>query len=205
MNKKVIVIAAAFVLLGAGCAKKVEVKQQTTTEAGQQGESSFKDFLASGKSQKCEVSFKSADTTSSGTMYVASGKMRGDFSATVQEKSVQSHMIVKDQTVYSWVEGLGMSAGFKTSLNTSDANKAQSRSVDVNQKVSYTCQSWTEDDSMFTLPQGVNFNETSAITPNGAAGNSSGQASGSMKAQQCAACNNAGASKAQCLAALGCQ
>src|SRR6266404_1244169 len=193
MSKKILFVAAAVMLLAAGCGKQAAMKQDASTgDNGQamKGESSFKDFLASGKSQKCDVSFKSADVSSSGTMYVASGKMRGDFTAQVSGKTVQSHMIVKDQTVYSWVEGLGVNAAFKTALNTSSSNTSQSRSVDVNQKVSYTCQSWTEDDSMFALPAGVTLQSTAAMTPNGAAGNSSMQGSSDMKAQECTACNN---------------
>lgn len=208
-NKKLLFVAAAALLLAAGCGKQASNNPPGAQTGNQQtmmkGEGSFKDFLAGGKSQKCEASFKSGDTTSSGTMYVASGKMRGDFSAQVQGKTMQSHMIVKDQTVYSWTEGLGLNAAFKTALNTSNTNSSQSRSVDVNQKVSYACQSWTEDDSQFALPIGMTFSDTAAMMPGGAAGNPGSSQGSDAKNQQCLACNSAGSAKTQCLAALGCK
>jgi len=207
MYKKIILVAAV-ILLAASCnkgGKSAGNDQSKDNQSAAQGQSSFKDLIAMGKPQKCSAWFTAKDVTSTGTIYLASQQMRGDFTAQVQGKTMQTHMIVKNQTVYTWVEGMGTTIGFQTSLHTSSStsNTTQSRSVDVNQKVSYNCEAWTEDDSVFALPAGVTFTSTAAITPNGAAGKSESSAT-SSKSSQCSTCDNAGAGKAQCLAVLHC-
>lgn len=211
MNKKMLVVAG-MVLLAAGCSKAQPSAQtpttQTTTQAtaSTQGSASFKDMLAMGKSQKCDAQFTSGQTTSEGTIYLANGQMRGDFTAQDNGKTIQSHMIVKDQTVYSWMEGMGMNMAFKSALSAnsqSSNNQQSSMSTDVNQKVNYNCQSWTEDDSMFALPTGITFSDSSSMMAPPAAASASIGASAS--ASECAACNSVpAAAKAQCLAALKC-
>ncbi len=215
MTKKIIILSLSILMLAAACkkgSKPVDNSENNSakkgTEQNARGQGSFKDLMASGKPQKCETSYVSGNITSTGTTYVAGDKMRGDFSSEVEGKTTESHMIIRDQTVYTWIEVMGTTMAFKTSLNTSNASTTQTRSVDINQRVDYNCEDWTVDESMFVLPTGVTFQETSAITPNGAAGNSSGQGPGTSspgsKAAACAACDNAGEGKAQCLVALQC-
>ena len=212
MQKKYL-LTVAIALLAAACSK-VPATQSTAPAAQNtpaqtvQGQGSFKDLLAMGKTLKCESGFTSQGNTSTGTMYVAGGKMRGDFSSQVEGKTMQMHMVVKDQTSYSWVEGLGQTMGFKSSITQSAPaqGSAPSKSVNIDQQVSYNCQPWSEDDSMFNLPSGVTFSDASqmaapahpiTITPP--------TGGGSQNSAACAACNNAGSQKAQCLAALGCK
>src|SRR5690348_5372006 len=113
MKNKLLFLSVALLLLAAACNKggnkgsagQESNSNQTKNQTAKQGQGSFKELMASGQPQKCDSSFSSQGNTSTGTIYVAAGQMRGDFSTEVQGKTMQSHMIVKDQTVYNWVEG----------------------------------------------------------------------------------------------------
>jgi hypothetical protein len=210
--KKILFVSASLVLLAAGCGKSATTSQQEVKDSTQvqvtaatSGQGSFKDLLALGKSLKCDSSFTSNGNTSTGTTYIAGGNMRGDFSSQIEGRTMQTHMIIKDQTSYTWVEGSGTAMGFKMALNSSSTPNSISktpRSADINQQINYNCQSWSEDSAQFDLPAGVTFQDQSQmmVSPKLPVG---GQATGNASA--CAACNSAGSGKAQCLAALGCK
>src|SRR6185369_6722066 len=129
MKNKILFAAMAILLLAAACNKggnktpdKPEA-QKSDAEKSAKAHGSFKDLIAMGKPQKCDATFDTKGNASSGIIYTAGGKMRGDFSSQVDGKTMQMHMIVKDQTSYNWVEGMGTTMGFKTSLNTSNSAK----------------------------------------------------------------------------------
>jgi len=175
---------------------------------------SLKDLMMSSSSQKCDVSFTNGNTQSQGTIYVGNGKFRGDFSATVNGTTTMSHMISDQQTSYMWVEG--MATGYKMAAvansTTTAPSQANSQAVDPNANYDYHCSNWPVDNSQFTPPTNINFTDMSAMMQTGAgAGASSGSgasaganSSATMHAQECAACGQAGANKAQCMAALKC-
>jgi hypothetical protein len=218
MKIKILLVVTGVVLLAAGCGKssapaavnsQVPAPVANNADAGTKGQGSFKDLLALGKSLKCDTSFTSQGNTSTGTMYISGGQMRGDFSSQVSGKVMQMHMVLKDQTSYSWVEGAGQTMGFKSAMapnGTDQNNTAKTNTVDANQQVTYNCQNWSNDSTEFDLPAGVTFSETSTLlTPKAPVAIPPIAPGGSVKSQQCAACNSAPASaKAQCLAALGC-
>lgn len=150
---------------------------------------SFKDLLALGLSQKCSFD--------GGTVYVANGKSRGDFSP-------NSHMIVDGTTSYIWTDG--EKTGFKTTFDLNAQTSANmptpagtsiSRSFDYDKEANYNCETWISDNSVFELPKEVTFQDFSALipTPNSGSGSSS----------QCSYCDSlTGDNKTQCLAALNC-
>lgn len=213
MNKRLLLFAAGIILLAAACGKsanqvgsndKNSAPVSNSETAGAKGQGSFKDLIAMGRPLKCESNFTSEGNTSTGTMYVAGGKMRGDFSSQIAGKETQMHMLVKDQTSYTWIEGAGATMGFKMAITQN--NPAQSgktaKSVNVDQQVSYNCQSWAEDDNQFVVPSGITFQDQSQMMQNLAPKSPAGSGQNSAA---CAACDQAGSGKAQCLAALGCK
>lgn len=203
---KKILIVAAVMLLAAGCGKKVsnENKPQTPEQTQKvSGQESFK-VLALGKPQKCAVSFnQDSNTETTGSTYVGNGKMRGDYTSVVAGKTIVSHMIMVDQNIYSWMDG--QTTGFKMKAgqeNTSSTTQGQTgKALDIEQKVNYSCENWSEDLSQFTPPASITFSDFSdmipkSIKPTGAAGQTAA----------CSACDQAPAeAKAQCKAALGCK
>jgi hypothetical protein len=173
--------------------------------------SSLKALLAATQPQRCTFRDTSTVGVSEGTVFVAGGRMRGDFATVSNGQTVQAHLVVAGETSYTWVDG--QSTGVKFSLNAAGDGSSQPASgVDVDKPVDYRCEPWAVDQTVFSLPSGVEFNDVSALLPP-AAGAASAAASGgvetggapNLKAAQCAACDSAPEeARAQCRAALGC-
>lgn len=201
--KKILIVSAAVLLLAAGCGKKPAQPSQKVSQKSS-GQQTFKE-LASGKPQKCEVKFSQDNAQSQGTVYVGEGKMRSDSTATMDGKTVVSHIILDGNVIYTWVDGQG--TGFKMPATLSEAEKSQAgqkRPVDLEQKVSYTCEDWSVDNSLFTPPSNVIFTDFSNLVPKMPAPGANVGAS--QHAAACSACEQAPeASRAQCKAALGCK
>jgi len=164
---------------------------------------SLKELMMGGP-QKCTVAYGDASNQSQGTVLVAGGKMRGDFTATVQGKAQGSHMLNDGSNVYVWMDG--QATGYKMSATATQSTQAQQQtnqqSIDQNAKYNYNCSSWSPSSSDFGLPAGVSFTDVNAMMGQTQASSS---ASTNMKTQQCAACNSlSGSQKAQCLSALAC-
>jgi len=172
---------------------------------------SLKDLLAKGVAQKCTFSNAQGDTQMQGTVYVSNGAMRGDFSTVASGQTIQSHMIVKNQSAYVWsnlmAQGIKMSVANMTGQNTGSSGAKSN--VDINQQFNYSCTGWSADQNQFALPANVTFSEFNAAgITGGATGGSDGSgASGNGNSAQCAACGYISdpAQKAQCKAALGCK
>ena len=212
MNKKiiwivvavVIVALAAFFLLkgnssqntnnvAAGAANASPQANANVSAATEQ--TSLKALLASGKSQKCTFQETDAGVTSQGTVYVGSGKMRGDFSANVQGKTQLSHMVVDNQTSYVWMDGI--KTGFKMKTDASaqaNANaNTQAQSVDPNKNMSFHCDNSSADDSMFKLPSDVEFSDMTSLTTPGAGANAQAEAACAVLSEP---------ARTQCMAAI---
>jgi len=123
--------------------------------------------------------------------------VRGDFSAHVGGNAIVGHMIMADNTSYVWMDG--MSQGFKNSFEASAqaTSSAQSQGVGPDERVSYSCEPWAADQSLFALPQNITF------TAIGAAQVQSGAGAVGVSCSQCDLIPDATA-KQQCRAALQC-
>jgi hypothetical protein len=209
--KKIVFAGAAVLLLAAGCGKSASVQSNANTSTPPPGQTSLKTLMAAGRPQKCLVTYSMNGNATQGTIYLANGKMRGDFTSQVNGSPQTSHMINDGTTVYTWVEGMvmGMKMSEDASKSTSTPASSHSAAVDPDANEQYSCSAWSEDRAEFTAPVSINFSDMMqtnpalhpVVTPPAGA---SASASASMKAQECLACNNAGPNKAQCLAALSC-
>lgn len=164
---------------------------------------SLEGLLQRGGSQKCTFSNTAGDVTSSGTVYIGGGMLRGDFTTTgaSAEQNNSGHFIVKDNTTYVWIEGL--TQGFKSSFSGSVGNP--NSQIDPSAPGNYNCTGWSVDSSVFGLPTGVSFTDVGAPPVQGSAPGSAGaQMTGS--AAQCGQCDQIpdANGKAQCRAALHC-
>ncbi len=170
------------------------------TNSGESSTSNLKDLLTKGLAQTCTYSAEGG----SGKVYVAGGKVRGDFDTAAEGKTLKSHMIVKDNTSYIWTDD--QKTGFKMSFdpNSIDTSATADTSVtgqtaNLNANYNYKCSTWLEDSSQFNLPSGVTF--SSFEVPSAPSGGSSGSAPSSS----CSYCNAlSGDDKVQCLKALNC-
>ncbi len=218
MNKKVIIAAVAIlILLGIGgwymmsrksAPSATSTSPQNALVPSESAPSSIKDLLTKGIAQSCTYSTDGG----SGKVYVAGGKIRGDFDTTTEGKVMKSHMIIKDNTSYIWTED--QKTGFKMTFDPTTvagntgtgAPTSTQGGIDPAADYNYKCGVWIEDSSQFDLPKGVTFTAftTPSITGTAAPGQPKA-ATGSGSSQQCAYCNAlSGDDKTQCLKALNC-
>jgi hypothetical protein len=180
-----VIIVIAAVAIGGGAytysKKSMKVKDNTNVNAeananvkaqenanensaiGVKASGTLKDLFALKTAQVCTVSLTGGQYSGgNGTVYVASGKMRSDFNATVDGKTYNTHIIVKDNVSYTWIDG--MEAGFKMAVNnTAKPQGSSSQAPDMDQKVNYDCKAWTEEGAKFIAPASIKFNDLSTI------------------------------------------
>ena len=184
------------------------------------GKKSLFDFFSMGGSQKCTFT---NTTNGGGTIYVSSGKMRGDFQETNNStgKTAQTHMINDGTYVYIWTDG--QTNGYKMSDAVMKQEESQptqapstgsqpqpSQGMDMHQQMNTSCGGWTADASMFTVPTNVTFTDYSSMMQGASTGATTmhtGAAPMQGTSAECAECNQApaGAARNQCLAALHCK
>ncbi len=173
MNKGLIGLVVAVVVIGGGyyywqnaktngfdASKPYAISGEvggtaSSTVASNVKEMSLKDLLASTKPQRCTLKVGTLGAGVDGVVYVSSGKIRGDFSSDSAVGKVGTHMIVRDGSTYSWVDGF--KAGLKAPVEVSPRT-AGGGGVDVNSKFNYDCGGWKVDNSVFTVPKEINFN-----------------------------------------------
>lgn len=203
MNKKVItVIVIILVLLLGGYFFMAKGKNggsgtgpQTSTAA-----SSLKDLISKGIAQSCTFSSEG----NKGKVYVAGGKMRGDFESVTDGKTVTNHMIVDNNTSYIWMDG--EKTGFKMSFDPSttktegSTTSPASGAFDAGADMNYKCGAWITDGSMFTPPASVTF--TSFAVPS-AVPATTGSGSSASQCSYCTALT--GDDKVQCMSAFNCK
>ncbi len=216
-NKTLIIVIGVVVIIGAIIgfmmmgkpSGEISNKNQVTPQAGNQ-KMSMKSLLASGKPQTCTFSNPGTEVggNSSGTMQIANGKMRGDFTTTVASKTTQSHMLMIDNVNYVW--GDEMPFGIK--MNLSDFEKPENQknqAVDLNQEIDYSCNPGTNDPNAFNLPAGVEFKDMNAMMKGMMPATAPGTtpSAGNMNTAQCGMCDSApdAESRTQCRIALGCK
>ncbi len=242
MKKPALIAIVAVVIIGIGL-YFYQQKQQgnapattsDTSVAGQTqnggGMQSLRGLLALGTSQSCTFSNTANGSKSEGTVYVAGGKMRGDFTSSVDAtgKTMMSHMITDGKEMRFWQEGETM--GFMMTIPdkgaTSSAPSAASADTpQFDNQGSYACNPWVADESKFTAPTTVTFHSMTDMmkmrtplgsdTDMGPSMEMSGKAAGSggttltdaqqraLSCQACAAVKDPKA-QAQCKAAFQCQ
>ncbi len=206
MNQKIILVIGLLILIGGGIfflTKKSSSPVSTTgSQTGNAIEGTLKSLLTGGKSVKCTFTNQVEGATSEGTVYVAGEKMRGDFKTTAEGASTNSHMIVDSQFSYIWTDESNQ--GFKFPVEseaspTTEGTTTPNQGFDLNEKVNYSCQDWSADNSLFTLPSNVTF---STFTIPGA----SGSPESNQPSDPCAACANLPAEAQQaCKTQLNCE
>src|SRR3989344_7159247 len=75
-------------------------------DQGSNEQRSLVELLAAGTAQKCTFDHSVDGSTNEGRIYIGNGKMRGDFSSTVNGQTMMAHMISDGQEVNTWVDGM---------------------------------------------------------------------------------------------------
>lgn len=134
--------------------------QQASVVTSQNGESpvTLKDLLARGGTQICTFNNTVNGANTSGTVYIQSGKLRGDFNTDTNGQKVAGHIIVADNTSYFWTDLIPQ--GFKAPATALGSSQGSSQgSVDANLPMQYTCKPWSADASVFVVPKSISFQD----------------------------------------------
>ena len=216
MQKKMVFAAVAIALVAAGCGKKAPAPSNTTASVSNQQSNSqptnqvngqqttLNNLLAMGKPQKCTVTYTVNNTQNQGTVYIDGSNVRMD--TTYELNGAQKNFSVISDGKYTYLWTNDSTTGLKvpvqknsTSTQASGESKLR-QDLDPNHPYQYDCSGWTVDTSEFMPPSTISFKEMTTE----ATGPVESQGTSVNKAKACAACDYAGAKKAQCLASLGC-
>jgi hypothetical protein len=171
-----IIIAAIVILLLAAVggvfflksSKAPAQTQSTNTQSAKptnnnSSSDSILSLLSGGKTVNCSITYP--DNKGTGSIFVSDKKFAGDFTMKdASGKETTGHMISDGTFMYVW--SAAMPSGIKVNLATAKSltqNSAVSRSFDVNQKVGLNCSPWLPDNSKFTIPSNVKFQDMSEL------------------------------------------
>lgn len=212
MNTKIIVaiVGGLVVLGGAYYLLSRNSGQNLIREEAWEDDSAigrFDDMVRSGKSYQCTFEFKDETNESSGTVYMTGGadRLRGDFDITDSQVGAMEVHLIRDGG-YNYLWGSALPQGIKTAVTEKETLFEDDANSPVDTNVDYECRTWNVDESKFSLPAGVEFQDMSAWQESvGASVNA--EAGASVSTNQCQACDMIGDAnaKASCKAALGCQ
>lgn len=120
---------------------------------------SIGDLAKRGGNYECTFTTDTAQSKSSGTVYVAGFQIRGDFTSVAAGQTVETHMVQDGGYDYVWSSAAPM--GFKSKVtNTAPAAgyaPTSGTQDTMGESYSYKCVPWTVDKSKFALPAGVQF------------------------------------------------
>ena len=205
MNKKVAISLALLIILlvGGYLIRKGKLAPPGSVVPQEEASSStsLKDLISKGLAQKCTYE----NENGKGTVYVSDGKVRGDFSTILNDKTTISHMIVNEKTSYFWSDD--EKSGIKMTFDTSEATPVPGEetpvtgSFDAGASMNYNCSAWIVDSSLFEIPTDIQFMSFGSNPPADAM---EGPKSEDVSSK-CSYCDNlTGDSKTQCLTSLNC-
>jgi hypothetical protein len=168
MSTKVIIgIIAAILIVSGGAWYLSQGKAgmgDTNTEVveSSQGAGTFADLLSQAGSRTCTVKTFIEEAPSTGTVYIANGKIRGDFVSMPEamgSAEVTSHMIQADGYVYTWTDMMPQGMKMKMPEASAQGQTTTQGSVPADTRVEYSCSLWITDDTKFEPPAEVSFME----------------------------------------------
>ncbi|MCB9805667.1 hypothetical protein H6775_00740 [Candidatus Nomurabacteria bacterium] len=208
MNKVIIWIIVAVVFVGGGILVFSEDKNGADDNGKMMEEDfagSVKDLFLSGKNVTCTFSRTDENGEMAGTVYIKASeeKVRGDFTLKQSDgNEFETHVINDNQYGYTWgTSPFGtMAIKFDVSEDNKDDTESDDQPFNPDEKLDYKCKSWNIDESKFTPPSDVEFQDFSHEMQ------MMQDSQASVKNSQCSACDQIPDpnSQAQCRAALGC-
>jgi hypothetical protein len=206
MNKKIIAgVAVGLIILAVGALAFMYQKDGTTLPSADiQEAKSLKELLSMNSPQQCSFEYADEQSKTSGKVYLANGKMKGEFKTNYNNQETTSYMVIKEDTLYAWENNStsGISVPLKEYWESQE-NEDIKTPVKADEKVNYKCSAWMDQDEAFGLPSDVEFTSFQEMIDQ------------AMEAQtkmmqdsgiDCSVCDQvpAGSAQDQCKAALGC-
>lgn len=211
MNNKIIAGAIAIIVIAGGAyllthkktSNEVASNTQTTSSANTESDvetGSLKSLISSGASKTCTFHTTTDGSDSTGVVFAANSKLRGDITSVTSDKTIVTHMIYDGATSYVWMDD--QKTGFKMAFDANGAiQNANTQAVNPDSNYEFHCDSWSTDNSKFETPTDVTFSEVPSA-PSGTvpAGSTPPTDAASIRASICA--NLAEPAKSQCLAGM---
>jgi len=135
----------------------------TPAATAQGSTSTFRSIFTQSGNHQCDYSQSNSTGQSTSVIYLADGKMRGEFRSTMSGASTASLMIYTGGYLYSWKEGA--TTGKKSSIRAlSDLPDVIPQDLTsgaifgtASDSVGWNCHSWLKDVKLFTIPAYVTF------------------------------------------------
>lgn len=108
----------------------------------------------------CTVDVSMTYTKRTGTIYVDSGKLRGNFSSYVNGVLTKTAMIDDGASLYAWTNGATTGLKLPASSSASGSAIASHGGIDLTTPFSFACAAWTPDAAYFQAPTAVTFSNT---------------------------------------------
>ena len=149
-----------------GTATSTEVTGTTgtpKTPAAAAPAKTFRSIFTQAGNHQCSYEQVGDSTRSSSVIYLADGKMRGEFRTVAGNENTATLMIYDGGYLYSWTEG--MTTGKRSSIRTladlpqvipNDLTSGAIFGVS-DDNVSWDCHDWAKDAKFFTIPTYVKF------------------------------------------------
>jgi len=159
----VVIVGGVYLIANVKPQDQNQIKQDTQAPAQNDGQvvsASMKELVSLGKSLQCTFESNTEFAKTSGVVYVADGKVRGNFRVTVSslgDQSFDAYMIADTSNTYVW--STLTKNGFKAPIQKEVQTQPGQEGVDYNQVLTYTCTPWQIDQTLFVPPTDVVFQE----------------------------------------------
>lgn len=215
-NKQAIIgiVAAAVILIGAvgvflysrnnkNSEPNTIASNQTQDQTAM--ESDLTSILKSGKTQQCTFNYSDENGYSvNGTAYIAGTQMRTDVQNSINGKSSTIYVIRDGDDNYIWGSDFPNNTGIKMTMSIDEytTNEDSKKYFDPNIKADYDCKGWTKDNSKFTPPANIKFQDLSVMMKDVMQGASNIPTGGQS---ECSICNSlTGDAKSACMKQFSC-
>lgn len=168
MNMKIVIIVlVALLAVGVGGYYLTKDDNDSNNAVLNTGSTSINALLGQNNNSTCTYSHTDeSGNTSSGTVYLSGGRMRGNFTFQAAGQQTQYSNVLRDNE-YQFVWQDGSDTGFKSKIETltsagSDDSNTTQQAVDQDKEYDFDCSDWRVDESMFNAPANVEFTDYSA-------------------------------------------
>ncbi len=168
MNIKIVISALLIIAAASGIYFFTKDNKSEVDDVKQSAEvfekGKFTDLVNSNQDLKCTFNHDDGENISSGTVYFKSGGEKISADIDIVESRVNEMklgLIRKDGFNYIWSDVFG---GVKNVVTDNNSFFESSEDSPINEEdTEFNCETWQVDESVFELPEGVSFQEFSAL------------------------------------------
>jgi hypothetical protein len=139
-----------------------------SAEAGMSGTGSFARLLGLESAVSCEFASTIDGNSSTGVFYTDGRHFRVDATSATSYGTFNSKMINDGEFQYVWGSGADGMTAIKMAVTEVEADDSSTNTdnkamFDIEQDVTYDCQAWSVDNTMFLPPSDIQFMDMSAM------------------------------------------